>query len=444
MSFKDELPKIVTGSVPGPASKALLARWDAAVPKALDGTAYPICLKRGEGAMFEDLDGNKFLDWIGGVGVLNIGYSRPELVAAVKERAEKFFHGIFNDGYVTLAEGLNRHVPCRGAKKKTFFADSGAECDENAIKVAKAYTKREGVICFTGAFHGRTNLTMALTAKKSYARGMGPFPASIYRAPYPYLYRAPKGYSEEEAIRFYIDDLNRVFDEGAPANEIACMIVEPLQGEGGFIPAPIEWVKAVRRICDDNGILLIADEVQCGNCRTGKYFASEYWADAGCAPDIVTTAKSIAGGMPLSAIMDSVPAGVIGGTYCGNPVSCAAGIAAMKVYDEEDFPAKARYLGELMRKGFTDLQAKYSCIGDVRGLGAMIGVEFVKDPVTKEPDGVLVSRLIQAALQKDLLMENAGTDGNVIRFLAPLVMTDAQTKEGPRIFETALQEALQA
>ena len=444
MSFKDELPKIVTGSVPGPASKALLARWDAAVPKALDGTAYPICLKRGEGAMFEDLDGNKFLDWIGGVGVLNIGYSRPELVAAVKERAEKFFHGIFNDGYVTLAEGLNRHVPCRGAKKKTFFADSGAECDENAIKVAKAYTKREGVICFTGAFHGRTNLTMALTAKKSYARGMGPFPASIYRAPYPYLYRAPKGYSEEEAIRFYIDDLNRVFDEGAPANEIACMIVEPLQGEGGFIPAPIEWVKAVSRICDDNGILLIADEVQCGNCRTGKYFASEYWADAGCAPDIVTTAKSIAGGMPLSAIMDSVPAGVIGGTYCGNPVSCAAGIAAMKVYDEEDFPAKARYLGELMRKGFTDLQAKYSCIGDVRGLGAMIGVEFVKDPVTKEPDGVLVSRLIQAALQKDLLMENAGTDGNVIRFLAPLVMTDAQAKEGPRIFETALQEALQA
>ena len=203
-------------------------------------------------------------------------------------------------------------------------------------------------------------------------------------------------------------------------------------------------MKAVRRICDDNGILLIADEVQCGNCRTGKYFASEYWADAGCAPDIVTTAKSIAGGMPLSAIMDSVPAGVIGGTYCGNPVSCAAGIAAMKVYDEEDFPAKARYLGELMRKGFTDLQAKYSCIGDVRGLGAMIGVEFVKDPVTKEPDGVLVSRLIQAALQKDLLMENAGTDGNVIRFLAPLVMTDAQAKEGPRIFETALQEALQA
>ncbi|MCH3987828.1 MAG: aspartate aminotransferase family protein [Lachnospiraceae bacterium] len=452
MSLKDEMPEIITGSVPGPKSAELLRRRDAAVPNALDGRTYPICLKRGEGAMFEDLDGNKFLDWIGGVGVLNIGYSRPELVKAVQEQAEKFFHGIFNvyvhDGYVTLAEGLNGVIPCRGEKKKTFFANSGAECDENAIKVAKAYTKRSGVICFTGAFHGRTNLTMALTAKKSYAKGMGPFPSDIYRAPYPYLYRAPKGYSEGEAIDYYLKELNRIFDEGAPADEIACMIVEPLQGEGGFIPAPIEWVKAVRKICDDNGILLIADEVQCGNCRTGRYFASEYWAEAGCAPDIVTTAKSIAGGMPLSAItasseiMDSVPAGVIGGTYCGNPVSCAAGIAAMKVYNEEDFPAKARHLGGIIMKGFRDLQAKYPCIGDVRGLGAMIGVEFVKDPETKEPDGALVSRLIRNAIQKGLLMENAGTDGNVIRFLAPLVMTDEQAERGLEIFEEALKEAL--
>ena len=226
------------------------------------------------------------------------------------------------------------------------------------------------------------------------------------------------------------------------------MLVEPLQGEGGFIPAPIEWVKAVRKICDDNGILLIADEVQCGNCRTGKYFASEYWAEAGAAPDIVTTAKSLAGGMPISAItgraevMDAAPQGTIGGTFCGNPLSCASGIAAMKIYKEEDFPAKARHIGELVTAGFKEMQKKYSVIGDIRGLGAMIGVEFVTDRETKEPATKLVARLIQEALQRGLLMESAGTSSNVIRFLAPLVMTDEQTKRGLEIFEESLKAAL--
>ena len=237
------LPEIVTEQVPGPKSKELLDRRDAAIPKALCGKTYPICIKQGSGAMFEDMDGNKFLDWVGGVGVLNIGYSHPEVIEAVKKQTEKYFHTIFNvyvhDGYVTLAERLNEIMPCKGDVKKTYFANSGAECDENAIKIAKAFTKRSGVICFTGAFHGRTNLTMALTAKKAYAVGMGPFPAGIFRAPYPYVYRAPKGYTEEEAIQYYIDELQRIFDEGAPASEIACMIVEPFQGEGGFILLPL-------------------------------------------------------------------------------------------------------------------------------------------------------------------------------------------------------------
>ena len=442
------LPEIITAQVPGPKSKELLDRRDGAIPKALCGKTYPICIKQGSGAMFEDLDGNKFLDWVGGVGVLNIGYSHPEVIEAVKEQAEKYFHTIFNvyvhDGYVTLAERLNEIMPCKGEEKKTYFANSGAECDENAIKIAKAFTKRSGVICFTGAFHGRTNLTMALTAKKVYAVGMGPFPAGIYRAPYPYLYRAPKGYTETEAIQYYIDELNRIFDEGAPASEIACMIVEPFQGEGGFIPAPIEWVKAVRKICDENGILLIADEVQCGNCRTGKYYASEYWAEAGAAPDIIATAKSMGAGVPISAIsareevMDAAPAGTIGGTYCGNPLACAAAIKTMEIMKEEDYCAKSLHIGSVVRKAIEKMKEKYDIIGDVRGIGGMLGVEFVKDKESKEPNPEFVSKLVQTALQKGLLLENAGSFGNVIRFLAPLCMTEEQMEAGLKIFEESI------
>ena len=453
-SLGEKLPQIITGTVPGPKAREVLARRNAAIPKALCGGTYPIVIGRGEGAVLEDVDGNTFLDWIGGVGVLNIGYSSPEVVEAVKAQSEKYFHTIFNivvhDGYVSLAERLNAIVPVRTGEdggRKTYFANSGAECDENAIKIAKAFTGRQNVICFTGAFHGRTNLTMALTAKKSYAQGMGPFPAGIYRAPFPYLYRAPKGYSEEEAISYYLDGLMAVFDEGTPAKEVACMIVEPLQGEGGFIPAPIAWVKAIRKICDDNGILLIADEVQSGNCRTGRYFASEYWAEAGAPPDILTTAKSLGGGIPISAItagseiMDAAPAGTIGGTYCGNPLACAAALKVNEIMLRDDYAGRAGRIGEIVRGRFLELQKAYPVMGDVRGLGAMLGVEFVKDPVTKEPAPEMAAKIIQIALQKGLLLENAGTHGNVIRFLAPLTMTDAQTKAGLAIFEEALKEA---
>lgn len=450
--LRTALPEIVTAQVPGPKSKELLDRRDVAIPQALCGKTYPICIKQGGGAMFEDLDGNRILDWVGGVGVLNIGYSNPEVIEAVKAQTEKYFHTIFNvyvhDGYVTLAERLNEIMPCKGDVKKTYFANSGAECDENAIKIAKAYTGRSGVICFTGAFHGRTNLTMALTAKKVYAQGMGPFPAGIYRAPYPYLYRAPKGYTEAEAIQYYIDELERIFDEGAPAKEVACMIVEPFQGEGGFIPAPIEWVKAIRKICDDNGILMIADEVQCGNCRTGKYYASEYWAEAGAAPDIITTAKSLGAGLPISAItaraevMDAAPAGTIGGTFCGNPVSCAAALAVMDIMKRDDYAGKARHIGEVVTKRYNELKDKYEVVGDVRGLGAMIGIELVKDKESKEPATDIVSKLIHNAMQKGLLLESCGTASNVIRFLAPLTMTDEQMAKGLEIFEESLKEAI--
>ena len=455
MTTKDlskALPEIVTEQVPGPKSKELLDCRNAAIRQALCGNTYPICIKQGAGAMFEDLDGNKILDWVGGVGVLNIGYSNQEVIDAVKAQADKYFHTIFNvyvhDGYVALAERLNKIMPCKGDTMKTYFANSGAECDENAIKIAKAYTKRNGVICFTGAFHGRTNLTMALTAKKTYAVGMGPFPSSIYRAPYPYLYRAPKGYTEEEAIQYYIDELNKIFDEGAPANEIACMLVEPLQGEGGFIPAPIAWVKAIRKICDENGILLIADEVQCGNCRTGKYYASEYWKEAGAAPDIIATAKSLGGGLPISAItaraevMDAAPAGTIGGTFCGNPLACASALAVMDIMQRDDYAAKARHIGDVVMNRYNALKDKYDVIGDVRGLGAMIGIEFVTDRETKEPATKLVADIVRNAMQKGLLLESCGFASNTIRFLAPLTMTDEQMEKGLEIFEEAIKEAI--
>ena len=260
---------------------------------------------------------------------------------AVKNQADQYFHTLFNvinhEPYVELAEKLNEMVPVKGEKKKTYFANSGAEADENAIKVAKAYTKRSNIICFSGAFHGRTNLMMALTAKKSYSLGMGPFPSGVYRADYPNLYRAPKGFSKEEAIEYYIKQFQKVFDEATPASEVAAIILEPIQGEGGFVPAPLEWVKAIREICDQYGILIIADEVQCGNCRTGKYFASEYWAEAGIYPDILTTAKSLGAGLPISAItasaeiMDSIVPGTVGGKYCGNPLACVSALETMKI-----------------------------------------------------------------------------------------------------------------
>ena len=265
--LKDSLPEIVTAQLPGPKAAAIIARRNATVPSAIQ-CPYPVVIKRGEGAMVEDVDGNRFVDWIGGVGVLNIGYSNPEVVEAVKKQADQYFHGMFNvvthEGYVALSEKLSACAPVAGNKKKTFFANSGAEADENAVKVAKAFTKRPNIIVFSGGYHGRTLLTMAMTSKKAYAVGMGPFPDGVYRAEFPYLYRKPAGMSDEDAIPYYIGKLQEVFEQCSSPEYVAAIVIEPLQGEGGFIPAPIEWVKAVRAICDQYGILLIADEVVTG------------------------------------------------------------------------------------------------------------------------------------------------------------------------------------
>lgn len=449
--LRDELPKIITETLPGPKAKDIIKRRKEAIPSAIK-CVYPVVIERGEGAMIEDVDGNRFLDWIGGVGVLNVGFSHPEIIEEVKKQSEKYFHGMFNivthEGYVKLAEKLNEIVPVKGTKKKTYFANSGAEADENAVKVAKAFTKRPNIICFSGAFHGRTNLTMAMTSKKAYAKGLGPFPEGIYRAEYPYLYRKPTGMNEEEAIKYYINSIHKVFEECSPADYIAAIVVEPLQGEGGFIPAPIEWVKAVRKICDENGIMLIADEVQSGFCRTGKMFASEYWKEAGVMPDILATAKSIGAGLPISAIvareeiMESILPGTIGGTYCGNPLACAAAIKTIEIMERDNLAKRSLEIGEKVQAVYKEWMDKYDVIGDVRGLGGMIGIEFVTDKQSKTPNGEIVSKIVKNAVEKGLMLENSGTYGQVIRFLAPLVMTDEQLKAGLEIFEESIKKAL--
>ena len=445
--LREALPKIVTGTLPGPKAQAIIDRRAEAVPNGI-GTAYKAVIERGEGAMFEDVDGNIFLDWIGGVGVLNIGYSCPECVEAVKNQADKFFHSMFNitthEKYVELAEKMNEMVPVKGDKKKTMFVCSGSEADENAVKIARSYTGRPNIIVFTGAFHGRTSLTMTMTAKKAYAVGMGPFPDGVYRAEFPNLYRAPGNMTEAEAINYYVKKLEDVFIEATPYDACAAIVFEPVQGEGGFVPAPIEWVKAVRKICDEHGILMICDEVQCGWARSGKMFASQYFAEAGAAPDIMTTAKSIGAGLPLSAVtaraevMDAVTGGTIGGTFGANALSAASALKVAEVMQRDDYPAKAMHIAEVGMKRFNEWKDKYEVVGDVRGLGAMMGVEFVKSKATKEPNAELVGKIVQTAMNNGLLLEAAGTYNNVIRFLCPLCVTDEQMEAGLKIFEDAI------
>lgn len=450
--LRNELPKIITDKLPGPKAEKIIERRSDAVPSAIR-CQYPVVMQRAEGAIIEDVDGNRFLDWIGGVGVLNIGHCHPEVVEAVKAQSDRYFHGMFNvvthEGYVSLAEKLGSLAPVRGAHKKVFFTNSGAEADENAVKIAKAYTKRPNIIVFSGAFHGRTLLTMSMTSKKAYAVGMGPFPDGIYRAQFPYYYRNPEGMPQDKACDYYLESIYSVFEQCAPANTIAAIVVEPLQGEGGFIPAPIEWIKEVRRICDELGIMLIADEVQSGFCRTGRMFASEYWAEAGVMPDIIATAKSIAAGVPLSAIiardeiMEAPAPGTIGGTYGGNALACAASLKTIEIMERDDLAGRSLEIGKKVVDRYTEMMEKYDCIGDVRGLGGMVGIEFVKDKKTKEPDPELTGKIISECASNGLLVEGAGTYGNVIRFLAPLVITDEQLETGLDIFEKAIAVSIE-
>ncbi|MDR3364368.1 MAG: aspartate aminotransferase family protein [Clostridiales Family XIII bacterium] len=449
MSLRESLPAIVT-ELPGPKAANVLARRAEVMPAAIR-SIYPIVMDRAEGAMIEDPDGNIFLDWVGGVGVMNVGYTQPELVEAVRGQAGKFFHSMMNITtnplYIEYAEAIAKIAPVCGGHKQVMFANSGAEANENAVKIAKSATGRPNIIVFSGAFHGRTALTMAMTAKKAYAHGMGPFPDGIYRAEFPYLYRRPAGMSEADAIAYYIGKLEEVFENASPAQYVAAIVFEPIQGEGGFVPAPYEWVEAVRAITGRHGILMVTDEVQTGFARSGRMFASEYYKEKGFAPDIMAFAKSVAGGLPLSGvvcskeIMDKVTPGTIGGTYNGNALACASALAVLKKMQDEDYPAKALKIAGECNRRFLAWQGKYKEIGDVRGIGAMMGIEFVKD-AAKTPYPELVSGIVASAWKKGLIIESAGTYGSVIRFLCPLCVTDAQLEAGLDIFEAAIEENL--
>ena len=409
----------------------------------------PIFIESAKGATITDIDGNDYIDFYGGIGVINAGHCPQPVVDAIKEQAEKLLHSCFMVGmyepYVQLAEKLCQITP-GDHDKKAMFVNSGAEAVENAIKIAKAYTKRSGVIAFEGGFHGRTLLTMTLTSKvKPYKHEFGPFAPEVYKAPAANCYRCSYKSTYPECNMACLDHFERFFISEVDPENIAAMIIEPVQGEGGFIVPPKEFLIGLKKICEKYGIVFIADEVQSGFTRTGKMFACEHFD---VVPDLMTLAKGIASGMPLSAvvgkaeIMDAPTPGRIGGTYGGNPVACAAALATIDLMEKEDLSAKAAKVGETIVNRLQELQQKYPQIGDIRALGAMVALELVKDPETKEPFKEAVPVIIEECFKRGLLAMGAGIFGNVVRFLPPVVISDEQLNKGLDIFAEALEVAL--
>ena len=408
---------------------ALMARRRAALPSGL-GQGFEIFVERAEGAEVWDVEGRRYIDFAGGIAVLNTGHRHPALVAAIAEQLGKFTHTCFQvlayEPYVELAERLNSLAPGNFAKK-SFFMTTGAEAVENAIKVARAYTKRSGVIAFGGGFHGRTMMGMALTGKVApYKIGFGPFPAEVYHAKFPCELH---GVSEDDAIA----SIEALFKYDIEASRVAAIILEPVQGEGGFYAASPAFAQRLRALCDQHGILLIADEVQTGAGRTGTWLACEQW---GVAPDIITMAKSLAGGMPLSAIigraevMDAPAAGGLGGTYAGNPLACASALAVLDVFERENLLQRSVDVGLRLKAGLTAIAQKHKSIGDVRGLGSMIAIELFKNGDLHQPDAELAKKLATEAAKRGLILLTCGTYANVIRVLVPLVASDAILDEG--------------
>jgi 4-aminobutyrate aminotransferase/4-aminobutyrate aminotransferase/(S)-3-amino-2-methylpropionate transaminase len=417
----------------------LKARKAAAVPNGV-GTKG-IYVAKAENAEIWDVDGKRYIDFAAGIAVLNTGHRHPKVMAAVAEQAQAFAHTCFHvspyESYVALAERLNALVPGDFAKK-TLFLNSGAEAVENAIKIARYSTKRPGVIAFSGGFHGRTHMTMALTGKvRPYKRGFGPLPAEVYHAQFPQAYH---GITTDQAL----SDLDRLFHSDIDPTSVAALIIEPVQGEGGFNVAPADFLRALRGLCDEHGIVLIADEVQGGMARTGKMFSIEH---SGVVPDLVTTAKGLGGGFPLSAvtgratIMDAAHPGGLGGTYGGNPISIAAAHAVLDVIDSEGLCARAARVGQRMRARLEALAKELPNIGDVRGLGAMVAFELVKDPKTREPDAETTAAILAHAERRGLILLSCGTSANVVRLLAPLTSPDAVLDEGLAILDAALHDA---
>jgi 4-aminobutyrate aminotransferase / (S)-3-amino-2-methylpropionate transaminase / 5-aminovalerate transaminase len=426
--------------VPGPRSRAIVRRKQSVVADPLS-LYLPIVAAEGHGATLTDVDGNTYIDFAGGVGCLAVGHSHPHVVEAVQEQAALFFHTDFTmvpyEVYVTLAERLLALAPFSGPAKAAFF-NAGTEAVENAIKFARAYTGRPAVIAFEGGFHGRTLLSLSLTSKTHpYKAGLGPFAPEVYRVPFPNEYRGITALDALEA-------LERAFVTQVAAETLAAIVLEPVQGEGGFIPAPQEFVEGVRAICDRHGIVLVVDEVQSGYGRTGRMFAIEHY---GVEPDLITVAKSIAAGLPLSGvlgkaeIMDAPAGSAIGGTYVGNPVAQAAALAVLDVFADEGLVERAERIGEAIRGRMLTWWERFQQVGDVRGLGSMLAIEYVEDRETKRPAPQLASRVAEEAAQRGLLLLKAGIHSNCNRVLCPLVISDAELEEALDVWEDALEAA---
>jgi 4-aminobutyrate aminotransferase/(S)-3-amino-2-methylpropionate transaminase len=423
--------------IPGPRSRAIMARKAEAVAAPLV-VNMPVVAHEARGALLTDVDGNTFVDFTGGVGVLNVGHAHPRVVEAAQEQLARFTHTDFTivayESYVELAERLGACAPISGPVKAGFF-NSGAEAVENAVKWAKLATGRSGVVAFEGAFHGRTQMALSLTSKlHPYKTGLGPFPAEVYRAPFPDEYRGP----DADAALAVLD---RLFTAYVDPASVAAIVFEPQQGEGGFLPAPPAFVRGLREACDRHGIVLIADEVQTGFGRTGRMFAMEHFD---VEPDLVVVAKSIAAGLPLSgvlgrqAIMDAPHEGAVGGTYVGNPVATAAALAVLDVFEEEGLVERAQLVGETVRRAMRGWQQRFAAIGDVRGLGAMLALELVGDRTSKEPAAELATAVVDEAARRGLLLLKAGLHGNCIRVLCPLTIETAELDEGLAVWEEAL------
>jgi 4-aminobutyrate aminotransferase/(S)-3-amino-2-methylpropionate transaminase len=415
------------------------------LPRGLS-VAVPIAAARASGAELWDTSGKRYIDFAGGISVLNVGHRHARVMAAVREQLERLTHTCFQvvpyDPYLRVAEKLNTVVPIPGARKSILFS-TGAEAVENAVKIARCYTERPGIISFTGGFHGRTLMALALTGKvEPYKAGFGPYPPDVFHAPFPDAYR---GESAERSLAG-IDELFRASIE---PKRVAAIMIEPVQGEGGFRVAPFDFLRELRALCDRHGILLIADEVQTGFGRTGRMFAIEH---SGVAPDIIVTAKSLAGGFPLSAVtgraevMDAPAPGGLGGTYAGNPVACAAALAVFDVMEQEGLVARAEKLGALVAQRLCEMRdgGRCDCIGDVRGLGAMQAAELVKDRESKEPAADIARRTVAEAAERGLLVISCGIHANVIRVMVPLVASIELVDEGLAILESALIAAAAA
>jgi 4-aminobutyrate aminotransferase / (S)-3-amino-2-methylpropionate transaminase / 5-aminovalerate transaminase len=431
-------------SIPGPKSKSLHERRAKAVPRGLShGT--PIYVAKAKDAWLEDVDGNRYLDFAGGIGCLNVGHRRDEVLDAVQDQLDHFLHTCVQvtpyESYIRLAERMNEITPGKFAKK-TIFLNSGAEAVENGVKIARAYTKRSAIICFEDAFHGRTMMTLALTGKTHpYKAGFAPFPSEVYRVPFAYCYRCSYSMKYPSCDLYCARHLEDTFKRVVANEEVAAIIAEPVLGEGGFVVPPLDYFKVLVDLCRKHEILFIADEVQSGFGRTGKLFACEHY---GIEPDLVVTAKSLGGGLPLAAvtgraeIMDAPGPGGLGGTFAGNPLSCAAALAVLDLFERENLLARANELGDRFQRLAHEWQRRWQIIGDVRGLGGMQALELVQSRETKAPAAEETKKITQYCYEHGLITITAGTYGNVIRVLVPLVITNEQMDEALAVLESAI------